>query len=708
MGRLLPLLLVLSLGTTLAAETTSPGPRANLELFELPLEVLATIPVVSASMRPQPLRTAPATLRVITAQQIAERGYLTLDDALRDLPGIDSVHVQGAYPTIHAFRGSYGDENRRMLLLIDGIEENSLNGGFEFGGPAYSLHDVERIEVIWGPASALYGANAFSGIINLITRPPGVEVLQYQRDAGSEAFRADRLAVEDRRGAWRYSLSGSATASEGPRYGQLHPRYANAYVDDAWSLRGRLYHQGASSETTLGVHGFDTPMGNGVFGNSPTAFLGLPPPGPGNPGLGGYYHGTLGGEAPGRWHPYTRTAFLEHRLTVSPALRLQGRLLHRKTGLASDSYSYPFSPSQSQFNKFIGTHRSYRQSAELQGQYDFAGGGTLTGGAQYHHDDLERGFRAVLADPSVQAIDGVPVGNLGATFGERQAVVVDHGGVYAEYLRPTAWLGATTFTLGARYDRDSLYGEVVTPRLGLVNSPHPDWTLKLLYGTAFRAPTMFELYSASPVRLANPALDPERVRATELSLGYHVGAFAVQLTGFNNQLRDVIVDGVPVGGGLFQVQNIGSARIRGLELTLDYQPGGALKTFANLTWQDGEQNNAGQRFAIPNIARLKGNAGLNWRFANGGSLDLIGNALGRRSLAPTNPLGQLPGGAVFHLSLNSPLRWNDQLQFVLSVRNLFDRDYRDPGIKQADGGSFPPELAQPRRSAWLSLRFLLD
>lgn len=707
MGRGVPLLLALWLsGAGLAAP--APGPRANLDLLELPLDVLATIPVVSASMRPQPLRKAPATVRVITAQQIAERGYLSLDDALRDLPGIDSVHVQGAYPTIHAFRGSYGDENRRMLLLIDGIEDNSLNGGFEFGGPAYSLHDIERIEVIWGPASALYGANAFSGIINLISRRPGVEVLQYQRDAGSEAFRADRFAVEDKRGAWAASLSGATTASDGPRYGNLHPRYANAYIDDAWSLRGRLYHQGAGSETTLGVHGFDTAMGNGVFGNSPTAFLGLPPPGPGNPGLGGYYHGPLAGEAPGRWHPYSRTAFLEHRLTLSPVLRLQGRLLSRKTGLASDSYSYPFSPSQNRFNRFIGTHRSYRQSAELQGQYDLTGGGTLTGGAQYHHDDLERGFRAVNADPAVQTVDGVPVGNLGATFADRQAVTVDHGSVYAEYLRPTAWLGATTFTLGARYDRDSLYGEVLTPRLGLVNTPHPDWTVKLLYGTAFRAPTMFERYSASPVRLANPNLDPEQVRSTELSLGYHLGALALQLTGFDNRLDDVIVEGVPVGGGLFQVQNIGSARIQGAELTLDYQPGGTLKVFANLTWQEGEQNNGGQRTAIPNIARLKGNAGLDWRMANGGSIDLAANAVGRRSLATSNPLGRLPGYALLHLTVTSPLRWNDQLQFALAVRNLLDRDVSDPGIKQADGASFPPELEQPGRSAWLSLRFLLD
>src|SRR5207249_9947395 len=93
------------------------------------LEQLMNIRVVTASKSEQKMSEAPSTILVITSQQIEERGYEELDDALRDIPGIDLVHIYGGFSTIKTFRGMYGDENRRILFLIDGIVENSLNGG---------------------------------------------------------------------------------------------------------------------------------------------------------------------------------------------------------------------------------------------------------------------------------------------------------------------------------------------------------------------------------------------------------------------------------------------------------------------------------------------------------------------------------------------------------------------------------------------------
>src|ERR1700741_842942 len=139
-------------------------------LLNLSLEQLMNIKVVTASGFLETTSESPSTIIVITAQQIADRGYEQLEDALRDVPGIDMIHINGYAPTLFYFRGMYGAENLRALLMVDGIVENNILGSNDMAGPAYSLHNIERIEIIWGPVSALYGANAFGGIFNIITK----------------------------------------------------------------------------------------------------------------------------------------------------------------------------------------------------------------------------------------------------------------------------------------------------------------------------------------------------------------------------------------------------------------------------------------------------------------------------------------------------------------------------------------------------------
>jgi len=125
------------------------------KLKQLSLKELMNIKVVTASGSEQKIIEAPSTMLVITAKQIDERGYEQLDDVLRDIPGVDLIHTYGSAPTFITFRGMYGDENRRMLFMIDGIVENNIIGAYEMAGAAYSLQNVERIEIIWGPGSAL-------------------------------------------------------------------------------------------------------------------------------------------------------------------------------------------------------------------------------------------------------------------------------------------------------------------------------------------------------------------------------------------------------------------------------------------------------------------------------------------------------------------------------------------------------------------------
>jgi outer membrane cobalamin receptor len=126
--------------------------------------------VTTASRKEQKISDAPAAIYIITDKQIRERGYRTLIDALSDIPGFDIIHNYGIFPELIHQRGLVGN-NQRTLLYIDGIPDNNLTEGAILGGSIrFPLNNAQRIEVVSGPASALYGANAFNGIINIITK----------------------------------------------------------------------------------------------------------------------------------------------------------------------------------------------------------------------------------------------------------------------------------------------------------------------------------------------------------------------------------------------------------------------------------------------------------------------------------------------------------------------------------------------------------
>lgn len=140
------------------------------KLLEIDLSELISIKVISATKIPQILSSVPATVHIITKEQIRENGYFTLEQALMDLPGFQFRNILGFNSYI--FMRGIPSQNNLILLLVDGVLLNELNSGGFYGGGQYNLSNVERIEVVYGPASSLYGTNAVPGIINIITKDP--------------------------------------------------------------------------------------------------------------------------------------------------------------------------------------------------------------------------------------------------------------------------------------------------------------------------------------------------------------------------------------------------------------------------------------------------------------------------------------------------------------------------------------------------------
>ncbi len=223
---------------------SSPKPRKRpwTSCCLLDMNDLLNLKIVSALKGLETINRVPATVRVITADDIRDNGYFTLEDALADLPGFQFRNILGF--NSYAFIRGVPSQNNKILLLVDGVQMNELNSGGFYGGGQYNLANVDRIEVVYGPASALYGTNAVSGIINIITLDPKTTPGgRAAVSAGSfGTYQADvRYAAHDQASGFGFSLAGMLKRSD-------KADLRGAAGDDNWTEDLESFENDASLE----------------------------------------------------------------------------------------------------------------------------------------------------------------------------------------------------------------------------------------------------------------------------------------------------------------------------------------------------------------------------------------------------------------------------------------------------------------------------
>ncbi len=166
--------------------TTLRDPPLLTRLVEARRTEAASRLVTSVSKNSENLMEAPATVMLITAEQIEQRGYQDLEALFHDLPGFDISRGAGVFYSTLYQRGYRANGTDRTLFLVDGVEENDLWTNFANISRQYALSNVERVEVVYGPASTMYGPNAYVGVINVITRKPS-DLLGPGKDVGVRA-----------------------------------------------------------------------------------------------------------------------------------------------------------------------------------------------------------------------------------------------------------------------------------------------------------------------------------------------------------------------------------------------------------------------------------------------------------------------------------------------------------------------------------------
>jgi len=691
-NKVLAFLLFLSAPLLLLAQEDSI-PSVD-SLVQLSLEQLMNIKVVTASRFLQTTAEAPSTITVITAQQIKDRGYKQLEDALRDVPGIDMIHLNGYAPTLIYFRGMYGAENLRALLMIDGIVENNIIGTNDMAGPAYSLQNVKRIEIISGPASALYGANAFGGVINIITKD-GSDINGFTAEQGFGSFNTafENLSFGLKKNKFEFNIAATLYSTDGPKFTNRDPDYVGSYVDKAHSLNTRISYIAKNSKTTFGFRTYKTPIGWGTFFNSATAFLGLPPQGYQNSGVLGIVSSEVRGEKPGLLTPYLTTYFLQNEYNPKGKLSLLTRVVYRETGIGDDSYAYLTLDGKTLI-RAIYTNYSNEFSGEISGNYSLGTNQRLTGGIEFERENVEKANRTMTYDPDdIYLLDGRDtLINLHATFLPRKYDIRKNFGTYLQYVLNTNLLGKTNFTGGIRYDYNSYYGNRLSPRIAVVNQPNDQLTFKLLYGTAFRAPTNLEIYQSPP----DFPLQTEKIKTYEADAIYSFSKkIRLQLNLFRNELTDVIVIGNLTG--VNPNKNPGAEDINGIELAADMMFGKNTTAFANFTFQDARGKNFVTLASglIPGVAKFKGNAGLTFHVNDLFTLNVIENWVGKRRVPKTDPYGPVPGYFLTNLVVSTKELFNKGITASFDVRNLFNTKWLDPGFRTADGFLFSTVLEQP-------------
>lgn len=539
------------------AQADAPEEAQALAEFER----LLKLQVVTASKDPRQIGEAPSIVSVLTARDIQLAGITTVGEALKRIPGFFGIDdFLGDNPGIRGINGGTRAYGRILKVMIDGQPVAFRSDStYQLGPELIPMEVVERIEVVRGPASALYGANAFLGVVNVITRNEGdnAVLVRGQRLLGHTGAGMEGVAAwtgpkgggwcafgllnQDRSGH-ELPLTSSIFRTRPPaevvsRGDEAKPRslYAKAWWEPSRDLRlewnAHLSHLDAQAEW----------LDFGTLSHQNRVAL--------SQGFG---------RLKADWRPdavWSVTAFTAFA---------KGQPAGEEHLFSGSTSSYP--------RRAFG-YKAWDAGLEVRART--LGGLDLVAGADWSEDQEQLiNIYTVNRATGVAVLSSRPQGTLRFT----------NTGLYAQLqARPWKDLGLTA---NLRWDHHGIYGSSTNLRLAAVSHLGPSVRAKLLFGTSFKAPAAQQLYAQplfSGETVGNPDLRPEKARTLEAEFRWQATP-RLELTAnlFRNRVTDK-VELVPLGTDQ-QPRNIGSQRSTGLEGEVNLV-WGRHTCYANLSYQ---------------------------------------------------------------------------------------------------------------------------
>lgn len=640
----------------------------------------------------QSLFHAPAVATVITAEDIAAIGATNLDEVLETVPGLHVSRASIRYVPMYVIRGIGGGNqtNPQVLMLQNGIPMTTMyNGDRGSAWIGLPVENIARVEVIRGPGSALYGADAYAGVINIITKAaadaPGtefgvrggsfntwdtwvqhggkwgaVDVAAYLRvgstDGIKEIISVDAQTRNDNLFGTRASLApGPVNTGYDAIDGSLNLAY------DKWRLRAG-YKLRDDLQTGAGV---SSALDPGSLGRAENVT------------------GDLSWNDPQfaqNWSVGATASMLYYTFTYPTNLQLLPPGAKLSTGPFPDG--------------LIGGPNQWEKQLRLSGNATYSGfaGHRLRLGLG--HDDLDL-YRTKTVKNYVLNAAGAPI---------LSGPAIDYTGIQPHILpqlRKVDYLYAQdewsfardwTLTAGVRHDSYSDFGGTTNPRLALVWDAAYDLTAKLLYGTAFRAPSFNEQYGINPVANGNPNLRPETVKTVEAALSWKANKDTqVNLSLFRSDMQDII----RLVGTAYA--NTGTQHGSGMELDAVWDYSRTLRLMGNYSYQKSIDEATSQDAGYAPRHHLYARA--DWRFTGNWLASTQVNRVADRKRAVGDNRPDASDYTTVDLTLRT-MRGKNQWEFAASVRNLFNADVREPSL--APGVAIPNDL--PMAPRWFYLQ----
>ena len=523
-----------------AASFLLPPPQAIAQGTVLPESI------VTATRVPTLVQRIPAGVTVIDRATIEARGYTTLAEALSAVPGIRLVSSGGLGGNASAF--TRGTNSNHTLVLRDGVPLNDpsdAGGLFNFG--VDTLADVERIEVVRGPMSGLYGSGAIGGVVNLISRKPRGPAQGYASlSAGLPAAAQGSAGFSGRSGRFDYNLQAEARADRG---------------FDNTPRRMRSVHTGERD-------GYEGALGALELGASPTdttrVFLGL------RARTARFGLDDTGSPAYDSRRYFGRDQNVQTRLGAT-GLFLDGAWETSATLAHTRSFRHytqrleaPDPNQASSDNRFRGERTVLQWSNTIRlPEWGPATDNALRFGAEHMQDSARTSLDITsFGTPFLSSVRAAATSNAGHAGGQ------------------TTLFGRLTLTADFRQQEARYGGSATTWRTGAVLAVPEAWSrLKFAYGTGFKAPSLFDLFGIDNFGYrGNPGLRPERSQGWEAGLAIDIpGAgrkdmATIDVTYFDNRITDLINTVFNPSFTASTTQNVARARSHGVEASLTLRP----------------------------------------------------------------------------------------------------------------------------------------
>jgi len=610
------------------------------DLTALPIEQLMQVEVESASRFRQQAIDAPAAVSVVTADEIRTFGYRTLADVIGSMRGIYLTSDRYFnYVGVRGFARS-GDYNSRILLLIDGIRQNDAvyNQAMVGNESPIDVGLIERVEFIPGAGSSVYGANAFFGVINVVTRNGrdvgGTEAALTAGSYGTGKLRVTHGADGGNGVDWLVSASGYRQRGQDLYFPEYGARAEGLDGDRS----DRVFAKLRTPQLTVSfIAGRRTK-------ENPTAS-----------------YSQAFNAAGSKSLDESAALSAEYRRELSTELTLTARGYAQQYAYRGD-FIYDAPPLY--INRDEAEGRMW--GGELQLTSTHFRGHRIVVGADYRRDSgvVQKNFDV---DPYVSYLD--------SRVNERA-----HG-VYVqdEIAFASSWL----LNIGVRRDQVGEHDSATSPRLGLIYKLLPQTAVKLLYGEAFRPPNAFERYyetnTPGGYRL-NPGLRPESLRSRELVVEHALSpSQRVVASIYRNDVDNLISQQYDAVADRLYFDNIDRVRAKGVELEWTARFAGGVAARIGASWQRAEDGTTGNRLSNSPARMFKANLSAPFW----GERLFAGLELQAMSSRQAELGGEAPGFAIANLTLRMP-KVAPGLDLSASAYNLFDRKYFDPAGSEQD------------------------